>query len=170
MPLVVIEGPHKSGKTTMARALQDWLTSNTDFNVDYRHHGLGDSTEDAINRDIADIVTCRSNTVFIFDRWYLSEYVYSALEQRASTMTAKFREFDQFVDAVTGSFAIKLVLDTRADVLKMRYKVSDAPRDTISERQAYMLRVMNTNWRVVSANCEPPVIAASVIGKAYLNT
>ena len=71
--LVVLEGPRNVGKTVIARGLCDKLDEN--YLVELVHHEYGDTTPEKLSEDLA-MAYQEKNKVFVFDRWYLSEYVY----------------------------------------------------------------------------------------------
>ena len=70
--LVVLEGPEKAGKTTVARHIMANLRKS---NIVYRRHIKGDSNHQTIMNDL-DFALSHPDDLIIFDRWWPSELVY----------------------------------------------------------------------------------------------
>ena len=86
MPAIILEGPEKAGKSTTAKELiRQAIDSKLWRNVTYVHHIHGDSIPHIVLKE-AKLYAESENTLFIVDRWYSSEYVYTKLTGRSSTM------------------------------------------------------------------------------------
>ena len=73
--LVVLEGPDGVGKTPTAYGLMAYAKSHGLQSI-YVHHGAGDSTADRVEDDLEIVERYTSTHLVIFDRWWLSTYVY----------------------------------------------------------------------------------------------
>lgn len=85
MPFVYLEGAHGAGKSTLAGeiaalAVQDgWRTLAI-------HNGIGESFPALLDAKREFILNHHRNIFVIFDRWFVSEYVYHITENRNSTL------------------------------------------------------------------------------------
>ena len=85
--LVVLEGQHKSGKSTLATQLQEVASKSGDWQqVVNTHHTRGDSTPEKLAEDRGMVADAPDDTLYIFDRHYLSELVYAPVEGRGTTI------------------------------------------------------------------------------------
>ena len=82
MKLVVLEGPEKVGKTTLARKIVE--DKNTSL---YVHNGRDNSTPSRLDQQIQ--VLNHIPGLVVFDRWYPSEYIYSKLQSREPSYSPK---------------------------------------------------------------------------------
>lgn len=165
MPLIVIEGPEKSGKTTLANRTGLYAQERFDLEVRYVHHGVGDSTPEIIMREIAEVVY-DTDKLYIFDRWYLSEYVYSELLDRKRTLDMSFEDFDKFVHTIVQNVGAYFVIDTDPEQFGA-LDVTDLPVDPKAERQLYDKLVLGTHWDYVEPSVHPSELLAAAYFAAY---
>ena len=149
MPLIVLEGMRGTGKTTLGQALQKHFTRK--IPAVYTHHDRGCSTDSLINSEI-EMVNANPNTLFIFDRWYLSELAYSKLEGRNSTLTRDRRLWAEYENALD-----------RPAIWMCYFHMN--PYVNMTERMAYELAIArDTEWDAyyidtsneVAKGAEPP--------------
>ena len=85
MPFVYLEGAHGVGKTTMASeiaalAIKDgWRTLTI-------HNGVGESFLKLLEAKRDYVLNHHEDMFIIFDRWFVSEFVYASAENRPSTL------------------------------------------------------------------------------------
>jgi hypothetical protein len=130
MTILLIEGPEKSGKTTLARQLLNNLPGST-----YTHWGPIASPDEYIEPMLAHAA---SPHVHIWDRGWPSESIYSSLMPGRVNLlgTAWWGEWLFRRPALTGGMAIVL-LGHSSNELASRRTPDDLPVDPAVERDAY---------------------------------
>ena len=85
--VIVLEGRHKSGKTTLAQQIEHLANKSGEWqSVVNIHHTRGDSTPEKLDADRNMIEDSPSDKLYIFDRHYLSELVYAPIVGRTTTI------------------------------------------------------------------------------------
>lgn len=85
--VIALEGTHGSGKSTLAGQIENAASESDDWkNVVNIHHTRGDSTPDKLDADMKMVEDASGDTLYIFDRTYLSELVYAPIDGRRSAI------------------------------------------------------------------------------------
>ena len=85
--IIALEGAHGAGKSTLAGQIKKVACASGNWReVFIIHHTRGDSTQDKLNADMKMVEDASDNTLYIFDRTYLSELVYAPIDGRRSTI------------------------------------------------------------------------------------
>lgn len=109
--IIVLEGQHKSGKSTLARQLEELASRSPDWRTVIRiHHTRGDSTREKLAADKNMIEDAPGDTLYIFDRHYLSELVYAPVDGRASTIPYDPLYWEQYLGKWTDQRGVRLYL------------------------------------------------------------
>lgn len=137
MSVIVLEGPEGVGKTTLARNVIDYaLTHKTHKHVAYHHHVAGDSVAMVLNVEMLMYTGSRQVSVLhIVDRWWLSEFVYSKLLPRKSTLDCTMAQAqEKWGDPILEAGGKLIILDgVHPTVLAERRKDDDLPVDPKDE-------------------------------------
>ena len=147
--IVVLEGPECVGKTTLAREIVE-LQQHHGLHSVYIHNGIDNSTPKNLGTQLATIRRYPS-ILWVFDRWYLSEYVYSALGTKECTMPYDIGSAERSY----GTYADKKVLLVGVDstTLKLRRKYSkefEMPVDPQDEITMYE-KIADDSWLRINA-------------------
>ena len=85
--VIALEGAHRAGKSTLAGQIEKAASASGDWKkVVNIHHTRGDSTPDKLDADMKMVEDASGDTLYIFDRTYLSELVYAPIDGRRSTI------------------------------------------------------------------------------------
>ena len=85
--VIALEGTHGAGKSTLARQIERVASASKDWKkVVNIHHTRGDSTPDKLDADMKMVEDAPGDTLYVFDRTYLSELVSAPIEGRRSTI------------------------------------------------------------------------------------
>ncbi len=85
--VIALEGTHGAGKSTLAQQIENVASASEDWKkVVNIHHTGGDSTPDKLDADMKMVEDASDDTLYIFDRTYLSELVYAPIDGRRSTI------------------------------------------------------------------------------------
>ena len=85
--VIALEGTHGAGKSTLAGQIELVASASGDWKkVVNIHHARGDSTPDKLDADMKMVEDAPGDTLYIFDRTYLSELVHAPIEGRRSTI------------------------------------------------------------------------------------
>ena len=85
--VIALEGANGSGKSTLAGQIEKVASASGDWKrVVNIHHTRGDSTPDKLDSDMKMVEDAPGDTLYIFDRTYLSELVYAPIDGRRSTI------------------------------------------------------------------------------------
>ena len=96
--VIVLEGQHKSGKSTLAGQLERLAATSGDWqSVVSVHHTRGDSTPEKLAADKKMVEDAPSDTLYIFDRHYLSELVYAPVDGRGTTIPFNPLYWEQYM-------------------------------------------------------------------------
>lgn len=94
--IIALEGAHGAGKSTLAGQIEKVASASGAWKkVMNVHHSRGDSTPDKLDADMKMIEDASDNTLYIFDRTYLSELVYAPIEGRRSTIPYNPRYWEE---------------------------------------------------------------------------
>ena len=86
--IIALEGTHGSGKSTLAGQIERVASVSGDWKkVVNIHHTRGDSTPNKLDADMQMVEDTPDETLYIFDRTYLSELVYAPIDGRRSTIS-----------------------------------------------------------------------------------
>lgn len=109
--VVVLEGRHKAGKSTLAQQIEDIARESDEWaSVENIHHTRGDSTPEKLEQDKRMIADAPSDKLFIFDRHYLSELVYAPIDGRTSTIPYDPLHWEQRVGLWIDQRGVRLYL------------------------------------------------------------
>ena len=109
--VVVLEGQHKSGKSTLAAQLERIATTSGDWNsVVSIHHTRGDSTPEKLDADRKMVADAPDDTLYIFDRHYLSELVYGPVDGRGTTLPYNPLFWEQYMGKWIDQRGVRLYL------------------------------------------------------------
>lgn len=137
--VIVLEGRHKSGKTTLARQIEALAVKSKDWSdVVSVHHTRGDSTPEKLETDKRMIEDAPSDRLYIFDRHYLSELVYAPIDGRATTIRYDPLYWEQYLG---------LWLDLRG--IRLYLLGEPAHTDESAITQMYERLTIRTNWHRV---------------------
>ena len=144
MPLIALEGPRRVGKGTFAHAL---INAAHEVPVVYTHRGH--STPDQMELDLAFVLE-NSSLLHIWDRTYLSEYVYHRHRQGRShnMMLMSHREADKLYGQVIDQVGIRVLMIAPSVVLEERMPTSTGPIESSVELQDYLDLVKGTGWDI----------------------
>ena len=85
--LIALEGAHGAGKSALAGQIETVASASGDWKkVVNIHHTRGDSTLEKLDADMKMVEDAPGDTLYIFDRTYLSELVYAPTDGRRSTI------------------------------------------------------------------------------------
>ena len=85
--VIALEGTHRAGKSTLAGQIEKAASASCDWKKAVNiHHTRGDSTPDKLDADMKMVEDAPGDTLYIFDRTYLSELVYAPIDGRRSTI------------------------------------------------------------------------------------
>lgn len=128
--ILVIEGAEGTGKTTLARQVQE-LYPHTSLLV---HHGRGSSKVPIVQAEIQALSHLPKDFLVIMDRWWYSDYIYSYLENRPSEMGIPIdRAMELFDWVCTLRLLCEAPLRTRIE----RTAADDAPINKVEESAWY---------------------------------
>ncbi len=86
--IIALEGTHGSGKSTLAGQIKKVALASGEWKeVQSIHHSRGDSTPDRLDADMKMVEDAPEDTLYVFDRTYLSELVYAPIDGRRSTIS-----------------------------------------------------------------------------------
>ena len=139
---IVLEGPRNAGKTTIAKELQRQLSR--DSYVRYIHHGPGESTVQQIWDETLDLFHNR-NTVTIYDRWWLSEFVYVELQGHDTTLPYTIYELEALIGCRIEQLGLRYLINTPTEVLLERGEQYEI-KNSAAERNLY-LKYADYHWR-----------------------
>ena len=144
MPLIALEGPRRVGKGTFAHALID---AAHEVPVVYTHRGY--STPDQMELDLAFVLE-NSSLLHIWDRTYLSEYVYHRHRQGRShnTMLMAHIDADKLYGQVIDQVGSRVLMIAPSAVLEERMPTSTGPIESSVELQDYLDLVKGTGWDI----------------------
>ena len=109
--LIVLEGQHKSGKSTLATQLQEVASKSGDWQqVVNTHHTRGDSTPEKLADDKRMVADAPDDTLYIFDRHYLSELVYAPVDGRGTTIHFNPLYWEQYMGRWIDQRGVRLYL------------------------------------------------------------
>ena len=109
--VVVLEGQHKSGKSTLAAQLERIATTSGDWtSVVSIHHTRGDSTPEKLVEDRKMVADAPDDTLYIFDRHYLSELVYAPVDGRGTTLPYNPLYWEQYMGKWIDQRGVRLYL------------------------------------------------------------
>lgn len=109
--VIVLEGQHKSGKSTLAVQLESVAETSGEWrSVVSVHHTRGDSTPEKLRRDRKMIEEAPSDTLYIFDRHYLSELVYAPVDGRGATIPYNPLYWEQYMGRWIDQRGVRLYL------------------------------------------------------------
>lgn len=137
--VIALEGAHNVGKTTLARQIKEVADESEWWGfVSNIHHSRGDSTIEKLAADRRMIEDAPSDSLFIFDRTYLSELVHAPVKGRASTIP---------FDPLYWEQCMGMWMDRRG----LRLYLMDGPlhSDKIPATQMYEALVAGTGWAQV---------------------
>ena len=143
MPLIVLEGPRRAGKFTFACDLMAEAMENP---VVYKHNAFSTPKQMA---DDLNFVIEKNELIHIWDRSYLSEYVYYPHRPGSrgrNTLLCTPEDAELLYGRPIDSLGMRYVLTAPIDVLKSRSPdSSDIPVER--ELGAYGMLTANTNWK-----------------------
>ena len=142
MPLIVIEGPEKAGKTTLAHNITMYA-EHKGYKVVNVHNTS--SYVETLDADLK-LVACEPETIFIFDRWYLSELVYS--HDRSSTLPGVFLNPTLAHTRWGKSINTRILLLDDIEELRKRRTSEDADIDPEKEVELYSKMALN-QWSIL---------------------
>ena len=109
--VIVLEGQHKSGKSTLAGQLERLAATSGDWNsVVSIHHTRGDSTPEKLDGDRRMVADAPDDTLYIFDRHYLSELVYAPVDGRGTTLPYNPLYWEQYMGGWIDQRGVRLYL------------------------------------------------------------
>ena len=146
--LIVLEGANGAGKTTLARKLVEWWHENKDTDSILIHHTS--STIPRLDLDIIDYANPNDKRLIVFDRWYLSEYVYPDLVGRPSTLQYSLDQahFSWGEPAIRAGGLYLLIAGN--DELLERRKRNDPLISPIDEQDSYIDK-RGQIWQVIGS-------------------
>ena len=170
MPLIVLEGPEKAGKSTFANAIYDVATEIARQvgieAVMYTHHGRGDSVPEKLDAEWR-LVTENPYVLFVFDRWYPSEYVYASMEMRDATVgMTMWQAYERWPVAEVG---VGIILKTPVDMLIERRKGTE-DEDVNARREVGLYTAVPKDWmrlEIPLTQEKMNITAEAVIGWAW---
>ena len=121
MPLIVVEGPEGAGKTTFAQALA-WLGNHIledGRQARYIHHGNGDSVIPKLEAELQ-AAYYHPSILYVFDRWWPSEYVYATLMNRPNTVGIPLHEAEKRYGAPIDRIGVRVLVEQPQEVLERR--------------------------------------------------
>ena len=109
--VIVLEGRHQSGKTTLALQIEELATNSENWSgVVNVHHTRGDSTPEKLKADKRMIEDAPSSWLYIFDRHYLSELVYAPIDGRTTTIRYDPLYWEQYMGKWIDQRGVRLYL------------------------------------------------------------
>ena len=109
--VIVLEGQHKSGKSTLAGQIEDLAATSGDWeSVVKVHHTRGDSTPEKLDEDKRMVADSPEDTLYIFDRHYLSELVYAPVDGRGTTLPFNPLYWEQHIGKWIDQRGVRLYL------------------------------------------------------------
>lgn len=142
MPVIVLDGPEKAGKSTLAKYLR------VTYGYKVRHWGPIDN--DVVYRDPLMEDTSQPGNV-VWDRSWASESVYSTLLDRPRRRLATDPWIGEWLysRAVSTVGVQVMLLGPTADILRQRRTKDDLPIDASTERAAFELYGRMFHWLIV---------------------
>ena len=118
--ILVLEGAEGAGKTTLAHKVHRlWKWGSLII-----HHSKGSSNPDYLHRELMALQTISFKHLIIMDRWWYSDYVYSALESRPSDMGMSLDKAIKRYDHIPD---LKMLVVESLAVRQQRAQNDDAP-------------------------------------------
>ena len=142
MSLLIVEGPEKVGKGRFIKLLQKryqgWALSNPlwEPGIRYIHHTKGESNHTQVMRDF-EYVRKYPNTLFVYDRWWLSELVYRPLDLETPTIRLNAFDLEARYGGLADYYGTRVLLLDDPEVLRARRTADDRPVDPLNEVRLY---------------------------------
>ena len=109
--VIALEGTHGSGKSTLAKRIKEVADESGEWGwVLNIHHSRGDSTPEKLDADMRMIEDAPSDTLYIFDRTFLSELVYAPIDGRRSTIEYDPLYWEQYMGGWMDQRGLRLYL------------------------------------------------------------
>ena len=166
--LVVLEGPNKVGKSTVAKALTDaWQGESTIV-----HHVAGDTTIPKLNQEVEVITQLPGEHLLVYDRWWLSELVYGTTDPARPLTLAPNEATAQYMDhhflrCVEGQ-GLYVLLTSPHRVLAERRDESDDDLDPFIESRLYNALASEQWWRLDLAELGLAKVVQAIVEHAQV--
>ena len=151
--LVVLDGPEKAGKTTLARKIMEWVMENRKTNIHYRRHIHGDSNHETIMNDL-EFALSHPEDLIIYDRWWSSELVYRPFDGKPPNLPLRVSVLEGRYGGLADSAGMRIMVVPAESVLQERRDYAqdstDIPIPVHRERDAFYEVARRGNWIATS--------------------
>ena len=149
--ILVLEGAEGTGKTTLANKLhKEWQYGSLII-----HHSRGSSNPEYLAKELSVLHSIPKYDLVIMDRWWHSDYVYSALESRSSEMRIPLNIAERRYDKIV---TLKVLLTADLSTRQVRAQADDAP--VVKEAEGAMYTQLFGHW---ACNLSKEVIYESLM-------
>ena len=147
--IIIVEGPEKAGKTTFINALDDRLKFEG-YKVERRKLGA-DKQDDSRYSPMLQTDVCKLDTVVIWDRGWVSEYVYATMLGRERRL-AHNPWLGEWIHsrAVRPNGALFMVLPQDPAELEIRRDDTDLPVDPYLEYGLFLRHAADYDWQILA--------------------
>ena len=136
MPLVILEGPEKVGKTTFADKLCEWWSLHEKTATHYVHRPREANDPDIIREDLKH-ASQRKEELVIFDRFYPSDLVYRTWDGEESKFPVNAFEMDRIYGRRVQELGMGFLLLGEVEELERRRTPDDIPIPPALEQRLY---------------------------------
>ena len=134
--LVVIEGPEKVGKTTLAEHLILGFKAHHGVDANYFHHPQGESNHHRIMTDLW-YVHQHPERLVVMDRWWLSELVYRPHDFEVPTIPVDPWELERRYGGLADLMGVRILLQGDPKRLRAARTPDDKAIDPVHESEMY---------------------------------
>lgn len=141
----IIDGPRSAGKTTtISRVYEHFLNTNIEVRI-HKTSRPDDNLWRGINNVLTEWFYAPDETIYLVDRFHLTEYVYSTALSRVDdfTLNRQFRQFDKRLEAFGSKLRYTVLM---ASTLELMVRTLHRPEP---EKQKYDFD-LNQVWPIWS--------------------
>ena len=142
--LIVVEGPNKVGKTRLAKM----IAASWENNVQYIHHPKVANTPEVVWKELLEVHN-NPDTLFIYDRWWLSDLVYAPHDNTESKFPLNAFYMEEAFGGLADAVGLRLLLLGSPEELLTRRGDDDDKLDVRHELMMYQL-LASPKWRRVT--------------------
>lgn len=164
MSVIVIDGPEKAGKTSTIRCLHELLLTETK-QVDIIKWNGAAEPDDRIymSRLMLDVVKPKEERIAIWDRSWVSEYVYGRLLLQSRRLASDPWLGEWLYGRAADSHGLKVILPGPSpDILESRRDKTDLDVDPVAEQRLYTAYGKRFGWNIVEHAPSPEEEAVRV--------